>query len=196
MACRGVRGKEIDIVVVGLDNAGKSAFINRLKPEEERLPDKHVLPTCGFRKEVVWWGEEGRNINIWDMSGQSRYRELWPSFYDIAVAVVWVVNLSDPKRICLVKEELDNLLIHPDMNDDKPMLFLGNQRDGSDLVAGDGLKAEKVWTALQLNEIARTRTVRKKTISALRGDGIPRKDPVDWLGSELFAETHPDSVRT
>lgn len=45
----GLRKKEVNVLVVGLNNSGKSTVINHFKREEERCID--IVPTVGFNVE-------------------------------------------------------------------------------------------------------------------------------------------------
>lgn len=45
----GLRKKEVNVLVVGLNNSGKSTVINHFKREEERCVD--IVPTVGFNVE-------------------------------------------------------------------------------------------------------------------------------------------------
>ena len=45
----GLRKAEASVIVVGLDNSGKSTLLNHFKPEEEKSPD--IVPTVGFNVE-------------------------------------------------------------------------------------------------------------------------------------------------
>lgn len=45
----GFKKKEVNILVVGLNNSGKSTVINHFKPEEEKSTD--IVPTVGFNVE-------------------------------------------------------------------------------------------------------------------------------------------------
>ena len=45
----GLRKREVNVIVVGLDNSGKSTILNHLKPDLERAAD--IVPTVGFNVE-------------------------------------------------------------------------------------------------------------------------------------------------
>jgi ADP-ribosylation factor-like protein 6 len=45
----GVRKKEVNVLVVGLNNSGKSTVVNHFKHEEERAAE--IVPTVGFTVE-------------------------------------------------------------------------------------------------------------------------------------------------
>lgn len=45
----GIRRKEVNVLVIGLNNSGKSTIINHFKDEEEKVAE--IVPTVGFNVE-------------------------------------------------------------------------------------------------------------------------------------------------
>lgn len=45
----GVKKREVNVLVIGLNNSGKSTVINRFKNEDERIAE--IVPTVGFSVE-------------------------------------------------------------------------------------------------------------------------------------------------
>ena len=45
----GIKKKECNVLVVGLDNSGKSSVLNHFKPEEQKSSE--IVPTVGFNVE-------------------------------------------------------------------------------------------------------------------------------------------------
>lgn len=54
MRFMGFAGKRVKIIVVGLDNSGKTTIIERLKPKSRQLIE--VAPTVGFTVEEFGYG--------------------------------------------------------------------------------------------------------------------------------------------
>ena len=54
----GLKKREANVLVVGLDNAGKSTVLNHFRPEESR--NSEVVPTVGYSVEKF----KGKNLNI------------------------------------------------------------------------------------------------------------------------------------
>ena len=67
--------KEMRILMVGLDAAGKTTILYKLKLGEV----VNTIPTIGFNVETV----EYKNIafNVWDVGGQDKIRLLWRHYY-------------------------------------------------------------------------------------------------------------------
>ncbi|ROT81146.1 ADP-ribosylation factor [Penaeus vannamei] len=89
------------ILMVGLDAAGKTTILYKLKLGEV----VSTIPTIGFNVETV----EYKNISftVWDVGGQVKLRPLWRHYYQNTAAVVYVVDSSDAERLQEAREELD-----------------------------------------------------------------------------------------
>ena len=57
--------KEARIIVLGLDNAGKTTILRRLADEEV----SQTMPTQGFNIKSV--SHEGFKLNVWDIGGSN-----------------------------------------------------------------------------------------------------------------------------
>ena len=55
----GLRKKECNVLVVGLDNSGKSTLLNHFKPEEQQ--NANIVPTVGFNVEKF----KSKLDNVW-----------------------------------------------------------------------------------------------------------------------------------
>ena len=67
--------QEMRILMVGLDAAGKTTILYKLKLGEVVT----TIPTIGFNVETV----EYKNISftVWDVGGQDKIRPLWRHYY-------------------------------------------------------------------------------------------------------------------
>ena len=67
--------KDVRILMVGLDAAGKTTILYKLKLGEIVT----TIPTIGFNVETV----EYKNISftVWDVGGQDKIRPLWRHYY-------------------------------------------------------------------------------------------------------------------
>jgi len=125
------------LLVVGLDNSGKSSVISHMKNKcnnnkknkaSTEAVEAEVVPTVGLRREEFCKGSF--NFTIIDMSGQSRYRELWNSYYSEVDGVIFVLDSTDKIRMCVSKNEMDMMLEHEDMaRRNIPLLFYVNKMD-------------------------------------------------------------------
>ena len=118
--------KQARVLVVGLDNSGKTTIINHLKPKKAAGPNAEITPTVGFQVEE--FKKNNINFTVYDMSGQSRYRSLWEHYYTDVQAIIFVLDSTDRLRICVAKEELLQLLGHEEIKKTRaPLLFFANK---------------------------------------------------------------------
>lgn len=118
--------KEGQILLVGLDNSGKSTIVNQLKLNDAKL--NNIQSTVGFNTEKI--ATKNLNLTIYDMSGSTRYRNLWEHYYRDVDAIIFVVDVSDRMRIVVAKEELDLMVNHPELTGRNiPILVFANKTD-------------------------------------------------------------------
>ena len=73
-ACGGQ--KEVKVLLIGLDLAGKTSVFNRLC----RNDAGSTTPTVGFNFESTTF--KNVKITIWDTGGQDKIRDLWKHYYE------------------------------------------------------------------------------------------------------------------
>ncbi len=90
---------EARILVLGLDNAGKTTILKKLSKESIDT----IMPTQGFNiKSMV---SDGFKLNMWDIGGQKSIRPYWRNYFDNTDALVYVVDSADQERfdeVCLL----------------------------------------------------------------------------------------------
>jgi ADP-ribosylation factor-like protein 6 len=166
--------KNANILLVGLDNSGKTSIINYLKPPDAKVVN--VAPTIGFSIEK--FSAKAINFVTFDMSGQSKYRYLWEHYYKEAHGIIYVVDSSDRMRIVVSKEELYSMLNHAEMIDKNiPILILANKMDikGSCTVA-------QVQELLEVDKI-KNRPWHIYSSNAITGQGID--EAIEWLAKMI-----------
>merc|ERR1711985_200376 len=101
--------QDMRIVMVGLDAAGKTTVLYKMKLGEVVT----TVPTVGFNVETV----EYKNINftVWDIGGQDKIRKLWGYYYHGTHGAIFIVDSSDRDRIEDAREELMAMLDHDEM---------------------------------------------------------------------------------
>eukprot|EP00483_Globobulimina_turgida_P002441 UN02445 len=123
--------QEMRILMVGLDAAGKTTILYKLKLGEVIT----TIPTIGFNVETV----EYKNIEftVWDIGGQHLIRPLWRHYYQGTEAVIFVVDSNDRDRIDGGKNDFndDNVrdqlhsMLDDDLLQDSALLILANKQD-------------------------------------------------------------------
>jgi len=102
--------KEARILVLGLDNSGKTTILKSLSEEDIST----IQPTQGFNiKSLSQKTEDGKDavkLNCWDIGGQKAIREYWPNYFENTDGLIYVVDSSDEERLAECTEELVSLL--------------------------------------------------------------------------------------
>ncbi|KAI6033843.1 hypothetical protein PISMIDRAFT_531801 [Pisolithus microcarpus 441] len=114
--------KEMRILFLGLDNAGKTTILKRINGEDI----SSISPTLGFN--IKTFVHRSYTLNIWDVGGQRTLRPYWRNYFEQTDAIVWVVDSSDRVRIQDCKEELHNLL-QEDRLTGASLLVFANKQD-------------------------------------------------------------------
>ncbi|XP_043965615.1 ADP-ribosylation factor-like protein 13B isoform X2 [Gambusia affinis] len=114
--------RKVTLVMVGLDNAGKTAAVRGIQGENPQ----DVAPTVGFSKVDLKQGKF--EVTIFDLGGGKRIRDIWKNYYSESHGVVFVVDSSDVQRIQETKETMAQVLQHPRIAG-KPVLVLANKQD-------------------------------------------------------------------
>ena len=114
--------KESRILMLGLDNAGKTTMLYKLKLGEDKLS----MPTIGFNVETL----ENSKINliVWDLGGQDKIRRLWKHYYSSTKGIIYVIDSSDKERLDEAIEELKNVVNAHELKN-IPVLIYANKQD-------------------------------------------------------------------
>merc|ERR1712046_567131 len=113
--------RDCRILMVGLDAAGKTTILYKLKLGEVVT----TIPTIGFNVEKV----EYKNINftVWDIGGQDKIRKLWRYYYQNTQGLIFVVDSNDRDRIEDARAELANMLGEEEMRNAALLVFANKQ---------------------------------------------------------------------
>ncbi|GAA5892783.1 ADP-ribosylation factor-like protein 2 [Sporobolomyces salmoneus] len=99
-----LKEKQIRILMLGLDNAGKTTICKSILHEDVST----ISPTLGFNIRTIV--HSGYTLNVWDIGGQTSLRPYWKNYFEQTDAVVWVVDSSDRERMRDCRNELHELL--------------------------------------------------------------------------------------
>lgn len=92
------------VLILGLDNAGKTTLLDKIKQIYSHSQPGVINPTVGLNLGKV--DVKRARINFWDLGGQSSLRSIWDKYYDDCHAIMFVVDSTDRDRIEDVKSTL------------------------------------------------------------------------------------------
>ncbi|VDK82162.1 unnamed protein product [Dibothriocephalus latus] len=113
--------KEMRILMLGLDAAGKTTILYRLKLRDSVA----TIPTVGFNVETVTYGK--LRFNVWDVGGQEKIRPLWRHYYTGTQGLIFVVDSADRDRIEEAQIELHRIANDKEMQDAIILVFANKQ---------------------------------------------------------------------
>ena len=155
----------VHVVMLGLDSAGKSTVLYRLKFDQYC----NTVPTVGFNCEKVK-GHTGKakgvSFMIWDVGGQDKVRPLWRSYTRSTDGIVFVIDSVDLERMEEAKLELLRTARTPETLG-VPILVLANKQD----LPGSRETGE-IEKLLNLQEIGQGRLWSIHAACAINGEGL------------------------
>jgi len=165
---------EMRVVTLGLDGAGKTTILFKLK-QNEFVP---TIPTIGFNVETL----EFKNVKItlWDVGGQHKLRPLWKHYYLNTQAVIFVLDASNRERLGEAQSELVKLLSEKELKD-ASLLILANKQDAE---AG-AASIEEITDRFQLYKMCCGRSWHIQATSSATGHGL--QEGLEWLSRQLVA---------
>ncbi|XP_069991466.1 ADP-ribosylation factor-like protein 5B [Penaeus vannamei] len=161
---------EHKIVMVGLDNAGKTTILYQLLMNEV----VHTSPTIGSNVEEVVW--KNLHFIMWDLGGQESLRSAWNTYYTNTEFVILVIDSTDRERLSITREELYKMLAHEELSR-AAVLIYANKQD----VKGS-MSAAEISRLLNLTSIKKHKW-QIQGCCALTGEGLYQG--LEWIGSTL-----------
>ncbi|KAL6060497.1 Arf GTPase arf1 [Balamuthia mandrillaris] len=167
-------GEEVRVLMIGLDAAGKTTILYKMKLGEV----VQTTPTIGFNVEMVEY--KNLKFNVWDVGGQDKIRKLWRFYYENARGIIFVVDSNDRDRIPQAEKEL-NLLLQEQELKDAVVLVFANKQD-----LPEAMSVSQVAERLGLNNL-RGRKWHIQSSSATKGEGL--YEGFDWLANNITASS-------
>ncbi|KAI5808614.1 ADP-ribosylation factor family-domain-containing protein [Peziza echinospora] len=162
-----LRDKELRVLMLGLDNAGKTTVVKQVMGEDVHS----VSPTLGFIIKTIDY--EGYKLNIWDVGGQTTLRTYWRNYFEKTDVLIWVVDTTDRYRLLSdCRDELHSLLLEERLVGASLLVFANK----SDVVGA--MELEEVVEGLGLREI-KTHKWNVVSCSAITGVGL--EEGLEWV---------------
>lgn len=177
LAKLGIFTKKGQLLVIGLDNAGKSTLLTML------LKNK-VVPHEPTHQPVTDEIKVGSlKLRAVDMGGHAIARRMWRQYSQEADAVVFIVDAADRERFQEAALELHKLLAGNSLPIHAPVLVLGNKMD-----LPGAVREEELYWSLGLDALTQgtfsnepARPLQLFMCSVFEGRGFP--EGLEWLAS-------------
>ena len=118
----GLYNKKANLVLLGLDNAGKTTLLHMLKTNKVTQSKPTYLP-CS---EELKMGN--LRLNTFDLGGHESARKIWSDYFPAVDAIIFLVDSADPNRFPEAKKELEDVCGTPVL-EKIPIAVLGNKVD-------------------------------------------------------------------
>ena len=129
----GLFKKNGKILFLGLDNAGKTTLLARLKNDRmvQMDPTKHVNA-----EELVIGNVR---FKAFDLGGHKAARKAWKNYFPTVDGIIYMVDAAAPDRFEESRTELQNILATPELSK-VPVVVLGNKIDIEDAASEEELR--------------------------------------------------------
>ncbi|KKA26769.1 hypothetical protein TD95_001705 [Thielaviopsis punctulata] len=210
--------EEYSVILLGLDNAGKTTFHEQVKAlfmPDHHTPRLKTVPTVGQNVSTIDLPD--MYMKLWDVGGQMSLRKLWQSYYASCHAIVFIIDSTDigdgsldddagpgadlaavsaevTGRLDECRLVLEDVLQHSD-TEGVPLLILANKQDREDCVEVVRIKEGLVKKVFEGEKADSIRDSRVLPISALNGTGV--SEAVEWIRSRVKwnKESRPPVMR-
>ena len=195
---------EYSVLLLGLDNAGKTTFHEQVKSlflPTNPAPKLKTVPTVGQNVSTITLPD--MYLKIWDIGGQHSLRKLWQSYYTSCHAIVFIIDSTDigdgnldidgngdvggrdsdgKGRLEECRLVLEDVLQHSE-TEGVPLLVLANKQDREDCVEVVRIKEGLVKRVFEGERGGSIRDSRVLPVSALTGTGV--REAVEWVRSRV-----------
>ncbi|RCK67107.1 ADP-ribosylation factor 6 [Candida viswanathii] len=163
------KNREMRILMLGLDNAGKTTILYKLKLGKT----SKTVPTVGFNVETV----KHKNVSfaVWDCGGQERIRPLWRHYFTGTNALIYVVDSLDEDRLEESKQELFRIITDKELSNCL-LVVLANKQD-----VDGAVKPKELIERFELNKLTGQHTW--SVIPTIAIDGTGLVETLNWISS-------------
>eukprot|EP01135_Chromosphaera_perkinsii_P012121 Nk52_evm1s2586 gene=Nk52_evmTU1s2586 len=113
--------EEHKIIIVGLDNAGKTTILYQILMNEVVV----TTPTIGSNVEEVTY--KNLRFLVWDVGGQDSLRSTWSTYYTNTKCLIMVIDSTDRERLSISKSELYQMLASDDLKRSHILIYANKQ---------------------------------------------------------------------
>ena len=160
--------KQVRVLMLGLDSAGKTTVLYRLK--DQYVPV--TQPTIGFHVDTI--RHKRVDYNLWDIGGQKKLRLLWRNFFLATQGLIFVVDSADTSRLAEAHDELHSIA-RARVLKDVAVLVMANKQD-----------LDNAWSPGRLRDYLDLWTLPQKkwhVQSTIASTGCGLYEGLEWLAA-------------
>ncbi|KAL8179720.1 UNVERIFIED_CONTAM: ADP-ribosylation factor protein 1 [Gekko kuhli] len=121
---------EYCVLILGLDNAGKTTFLEQTKTRFTRnykgMNFSKITTTVGLNIGTIDVGKA--RLMFWDLGGQEELQSLWDKYYAESHGIIYVIDSTDEERLSESKRAFEKM-ITSEVLEGVPLLVLANKQD-------------------------------------------------------------------
>ncbi|XP_075259560.1 uncharacterized protein LOC142351438 [Convolutriloba macropyga] len=157
--------KQLKILFLGLDNAGKTTILKIITNEEPI-----VVPTQGVNVKLV--EKDGVKMTIIDVGGKKNLRPYWRNYFEGTDVLVYVVDVTDTKRL---EESATAFLdaLEESKLEGVPVLIFANKKD-----LKGGVSENQIKRSFEVEDLTDREWKVQMSSAAGKGDGI--QEGMEW----------------
>eukprot|EP00040_Diaphanoeca_grandis_P018084 m.95061 g.95061 ORF g.95061 m.95061 type:complete len:185 (-) comp26783_c0_seq2:29-583(-) len=167
--------KEVRLLILGLDNAGKTTILKKFNDEDINT----ISPTLGFNIKTL--EHRGFQLNFWDVGGQKSLRSYWRNYFESTDGLIWVVDSADRMRLEDCRAELQ-VLLQEERLAGASLLIFANKQD-----LPGSLTSKQIHEALRLDDI-KTHHWAIQGCSAVTGANL--LEGMDWIVDDIASRIY------
>ncbi|XP_032074040.1 ADP-ribosylation factor-related protein 1 [Thamnophis elegans] len=179
------RRDEYCILILGLDNAGKTTFLEQTKTRFNKnykgMSLSKITTTVGLNIGTIDAGKA--RLMFWDLGGQDELQSLWDKYYAESHGVIYIIDSTDEERLSESKRAFEKMITN-EVLEGVPLLVLANKQDIENCLSIPDIK-----TAFSdcINKIGK-RDCLTQSCSALTGKGV--NEGIEWMVRSVVRNIH------
>ncbi|KAE9551307.1 hypothetical protein FO519_005487 [Halicephalobus sp. NKZ332] len=180
-----VKKDEYSIAILGLDDAGKTTFLERVKSIFNATPmvdPNRIWPTVGMNIGKI--DHTKIQLNFWDVGGQSDLQVLWEKYISECHAIIFIVDGSNEERL-IESEEAFRKVVAFERVRELPLLILLNKCEKQISEGPELLRLRQEFAESRNGDVSTEEAAELAimSISALQGSNVEKA--VKWLAEAV-----------
>uniref|UniRef100_A0A9J7YJL6 ADP-ribosylation factor-related protein 1 n=4 Tax=Cyprinus carpio TaxID=7962 RepID=A0A9J7YJL6_CYPCA len=185
---------EYCVLILGLDNAGKTTFLEQTKTKFSRnykgMNLSKITTTVGLNIGTIDVGKA--RLMFWDLGGQEELQSLWDKYYAESHGVIYVIDSTDEERLSESKNAFEKM-ISSEVLEGVPLLVLANKQDVETTECASLLQCfTPLISPLSIHPSSSSSSTMDSTVSAY-SEKLREMSVLSLLCSCLYSQPHPNT---